>query len=587
MVAAVPYTSGTATAAANTETYEFNGEPYMVVINTTEMSGTVTVEWHTEGTPGSGSTVLARTDVDTTSTDGVALYAGAAYDSVNATVTGNGTATTEEYGGRLVTPDRYTVIGGTGGDADLKCDLGERIGKAVDSGFTQLDCEAQPSNGNIAYSELEAQQTKQHLYESGLNQRAAHENYFTVMDNYLQDTETQALIIGKNAYIRALNNGSSEAAARSAAHSAVNDYYSVKQTNLIVQWESSIKHYEYLQSVASSETGITQDDQSTGSTDRFVRMEQLESGGSFWAYQDYGGETNATLLNGTDVAYDSYRALWKNSDGSTYGSGQVGVNTGLVDNPESGVADEGGRLKMNATSSGSEYVYLDPVDFNTRWTNIQSQAQSVNDQLDTVVNNTYDAYTAGEIDNSDLQDPYVLQSQYNPGDEYQGWAAAQLTMLGQNSPDAMEQIGYMNVTTGSETYTGVLMSQSNPSSGQFEVNQTYDAANISGQQYIVTDSQMHELTGTFTLDAIQTHSGERRTNITIYEKQYSTANVTEMTQLYDDLAKTVAELETRQQNLGTSGGGVLFGGSSSTLLLVVVIVAGVAFYAQRDDRRRY
>jgi hypothetical protein len=387
-----------------------------------------------------------------------------------------------------------------------------------------------------------------------------------------------ALIIGKNAYIRELNNGSSQAAAESAANSAIADYFSVKQKNLISDYERSVLHWEYMTSVAESESGIDQEPHDSGNAaNRFVHARYHVENDRYYAYQDYNGDTETALLNGSSVSYNSYRILRVNrADGSTASSAQVAVDSGLV-NP-TGATDAGGVLMVENTSTASPYTYMDPRNYSDRWTTIQNQYDSATSQMSTVINNTYDDYQDGQINNSDLQDPYTLQQEYSPGAEYEGWAAAQLTLLGQNSPDTMENIGYMNVTdeTDSSEYSGVLMSASNPSSGQFEVNQTYDAANLSGQQYIVTSSSVHELTGKFSLTAAQTHNGTEVQNVTIYEKQYATSNVSELEALYEDLAKTRAELEARQQNLlASGGGGALLGGSNS---LALIGVAAVALY---------
>ncbi|TQR22390.1 hypothetical protein C9J85_12240 [Haloferax sp. wsp5] len=42
---------------------------------------------------------------------------------MTATVEGAGTPTTSTHGGRAVMPDGYTMLGGTGGDADIQCGM--------------------------------------------------------------------------------------------------------------------------------------------------------------------------------------------------------------------------------------------------------------------------------------------------------------------------------------------------------------------------------------------------------------------------------------------------------------------------------
>ncbi|MBO4249274.1 hypothetical protein IL252_15775 [Halomicrobium sp. IBSBa] len=202
--------------------------------------------------------------------------------------------------------------------------------------------------------------------------------------------------------------------------------------------------------------------------------------------------------------------------------------------------------------------------------------------MDTLATNTYDAYQAGEINNSDLVDPYVFSQEFSPGDEYQGWAAAQLTMLGTNSPEAMDSIGRFDISTaGGTDHTGVLMSQTNPASGQFETNTTYDPSKIDGTQYVVTDSEIHELTTNFTISSIETTDGERRQNVTIEKTTYETAdvNTTQLTKLYENLAYERAQWEAREQDLGGGGGGGFLGGGSidqTVALLALAALAGAA-----------
>ncbi|NLV08815.1 hypothetical protein GOC74_02550 [Halomicrobium mukohataei] len=201
--------------------------------------------------------------------------------------------------------------------------------------------------------------------------------------------------------------------------------------------------------------------------------------------------------------------------------------------------------------------------------------------MDTLVNNTYSEYQAGDINNSDLVDPYVFQHEMKADGNYQGWAAAQLTMLGTNSPEAMDSMGRFSVSAESGEYTGVLMSQTNPASGQFAVNQTYDPANISGTQYVVTDSQIHELTTPFEIRSIETTDGERRQNVTIEKTTYETAdvNTTQLAKLYENLAYERAQWEAREQDLGGGGGGGFLGGGSidqTVALLALAALAGAA-----------
>ncbi|NLV10002.1 hypothetical protein GOC74_08670 [Halomicrobium mukohataei] len=201
--------------------------------------------------------------------------------------------------------------------------------------------------------------------------------------------------------------------------------------------------------------------------------------------------------------------------------------------------------------------------------------------MDVLANNTYDAYQAGEIDNADLIDPYVFGQEFSPGDEYQGWAASQLTMMGVNSPKAMDSVGEFQIATENGEYSGILMSQTNPDSGQFETNTTYDPANISGTQYVVTDESIHELTTPFTIKRIETTDGQTRQNVTIEKTTYETAdvNTTQLKQTYENIRYLREQYEAREQARGGGGGGGFFDGGSidrTVALLALAALAGAA-----------
>jgi len=584
---ALAQTTETDTPQSGTTTLEFNGGENILVVDTTDMSGTVTVTFSTRGTPGSGSQPLVREEVDTTTTDGVALANLGAYKSVNATVEGEGTPSSSTHGGRLAMPDGYTMLGGTGGDADLQCGIKESIARAVDSGFTQLDCTAQPGTTTVDTTGTDAAQTKLDIYQSAQNSNSASESFHTTLDNYLSDTKTQARIIGKNAYIKALNSGASKSAAKTEAKQAVADYYATKQVNLMNQYEVEAQNYDYLHSVAANESNIasTLDENS----DTFVGTYHTHPYGDGGTIEYQGlNSVSYTLTNGSSHTYRAPKIFVD----AGYDSGD-NINPTLTAHtaPSSVESSAGsGRSSVHLEAlmiraPNDNYQNLKIVrwqEFNRLNSDIQSQNSEVQADMDTLAENTYSAYQAGEINNSDLVDPYVLSSQQSAGDDFQGWTAAQLTLLGTNSPENFDQIGSFNVTTESGTqYEGVLFSQENPASGQFENGTTYNTSNIGGTQYVVTSDRIVELDGEFTIDSISTQDGQTVQNVTIQKTTYETSNVTELKQQYEDLAYKRAQIEAREKALKQSAGGGFLGGGSvppvvalaviGTLLAIVVL----------------
>ncbi|EMA16013.1 hypothetical protein [Haloarcula amylolytica] len=575
-------------------TYEYTGSPTTLIVDTSALDGGTefTVEYTTQGGPSTGTTVLARETYNTANLkeDQLLFFNDGAYESVNVTVSGysGGEPTFDSKSGLLGGINLVrTVVGTTGGDSDLTCDTSDRLG-SMTSGVTYLDCTAQPGSTGVNTTGTDAQQTHIDAYQSAQNSKQQADNYHNTLDNYLSDTKTQARIIGKNAYIKALNNGSSKAAAKTEAKSAVADYYATKQENLASEWTQQATNAEYLADVMESESGLTAPPRPDSSTAPDLGVKGVGGGGreAYIIYDPSGSQTETiSLVNGETTEYRTiYVEHREFYDGVTPATTHVGPATGRVNHTKAADGSKYGQ-GLRITAPNSNYNNLEIInfeDYSTKWAEIESQNTQVQNEMDTLAENTYNAYQSGEINNSDLVDPYVLASQQSAGDDFQGWTAAQLTLLGANSPENFDQIGSFNVTTGDGTqYEGVLFSQENPGSGQFENRTTYDTANIGGTQYVVTSDQIVELDGTFTIDRITTTRGETTENVTIQKTTYKTTNVTELKQQYDDLAKRRAEIEAREQNLRGSAGGGLLGGSSSSLVLVLVGVGTLYAVSQR------
>nr|WP_254282521.1 hypothetical protein [Haloarcula salina] len=568
---AVGFGPGLATAQSDTIGYSYTGGADVLVVDTSDLSGSFTVEYTTREVPGtSGSqTVLYRNEFSAAGVkkDRLLFYNEGAYGTVNVTVSnvsGSPTFNSLHPGDFGVQPETGTVVGSTGGDADLQPGLMEQIAAAVRPQVPQLDAMPQPGSTTVNTTGLDAQQAKLDIYLAAQNSKASATNYQTSLNNTLEGSKNQARILGKNAYIRALNNGSSKAAAKTKAKQAVADYYATKQRNLANEFTRHAENTQYLSQKSSQD--------SLGMFTLVGTPDDSSSDSNFNIY-DYR-QTTETLVNGDTVTVTGpYFGFYKSDfrGGRTVGPSDVLPRTTTTDDAAWYEADG---IQVAGTDTTSSFMAMDFSAYGNRWSDIQNQNQQVQNEMDTLANNTYDAYQAGEINNSDLVDPYLLASEYSAGDSHQSWAAAQLTLLGQNSPENFDQIGSFNVTTGSGTqYEGVLFSADNPASGQFEVNQTYDAANISGTQYVVTSDRIVELEGTFTIDRITDQNGQTIKNVTIQKTTYQTTNVTELKQQYADLRQKYNEIEARKQamNSGGSGGGFLGGGNVSPIVALAII----------------
>ncbi|ACV47085.1 MULTISPECIES: hypothetical protein [Halomicrobium] len=584
----------------NEYSHQFTGGPQGVVVDQSNISGdfTVTVS-STEVTGRSGQkTLLAQKRLGPGTEEKIVFMNEGAYDNITVEVTIHDSGEPEFMAESDVGIDVPYIIGHTGGDADLQCNKDEKLFSMTNPMVEVVDCTPPVDNG-VDTSQTDAEQLKIDLYQSGQNAKASSDVYQTTLDNYLQDTETQARIIGKNAYVRALNNGSSKAAAKTEAKNAVADYYSTHERNLIAKWNLQVSNYEYNRGVAVNES-LDQNEEAV-----YQRTAPTYLNGTMGANGDYEqfpyfanvGSNSLTLSNGTTVSASTivFDEVQRDSTDATHNNkgeaGTLTMTSGYVDWEDS-VGDINTVYGVTFTGPTSDYEDVEAIDlaeYEAKWSEIQSQNTQVQNDMDTVVENTYDEYQSGEINNTDLVDPYVLSNDFSAGNEYQSWSAAQLTLLGTNSPEAMDTMGEFNVTTADgTTHTGVLMSQSNPASGQFEVNTTYDTANITGPQFVVTADRLVELDGEFTVDSIETTDGESRENVTIEKTTYDTAdiNVTQLVELYEQLNKERAEWEAREQNLRGGAGGFAFGNSTS-LGIIAALAGGMLLLRNRDDGGRY
>jgi len=556
--------------------YEFTGSPGTVAVDVSAIDdGTdFTVEFTTMEGPDS-PTVLYRDSHNTANVndDLLLLHNEGAYDTLNVTVSefsgGEPKFDTKSVAHGLTF--QGTSVGSTGGDEDTQCTTADQIGAMV-GGFTNLDCTVQPGTTTVNTTGTDASQTKLDIYQSAQNSKAQATNYHNTLDNYLADTKTQARIIGKNAYIRALNNGSSKSAAKTQAKDAVKNYYAVKQRNLASEWETQATEFDYLNGISESESGVSND---------YVDFDYTENHDNY--AKEYRGTTTETLTlaNGETVETTGLKFYSEGSDTS-------GTDMTTVADPTTGTvsvdhvpgstqyethADFTGLHIKSHDGTAPRVQYMVFSNYSQRWNNIESQSQTVVNDMDTLAENTYSAYQQGEINNSDLVDPYVLANQQSAGEDFQGWTAAQLTLMGQNSPKNFDQIGSFNVTTESGTqYEGVLFSQENPASGQFKNGSTYNPSQIGGTQYVGTSDRIVELQSNFTINRITTTNGETTENVTIQKTTYKTTNVTELKQQYEDLAYRRAQIEAREKAMKQSAGGGLLGAGSVPPVVALAVI---------------
>lgn len=446
-------------------------------------------------------------------------------------------------------------------------------------------------------AKADALETKKEIYDQVSIQNQNNQLTDTAYSNYLNDTETIALMEGKNAYIRALENGSAESVARNAAIQAVADYYATKQVNILSQFE--------VNAIVTNSSRFTAEN-TTGMNKTFIQMNRYASGdgnsdGHPIANESLDVEnTTATLVNSSSHEFTSVNITLEGE----------AVNSVSPERTSKVISPTHEKSWLVGTYSGDSYTHnvtgftvrppdsnYDPINYYTvaetqrLWQQVEQQNNDVQAQLDTFINNTYSSYQQGDINTSDLVDPYLSAREYSAqnSSQFQTWGLRTLSSLGVNPPQNLSNIGRMTVVSGSVTYDGILMSDENPSGG-FTVGQTYNASDLNGSQFVaLEDGDLHKLQGTFTLESAETAQGdtiETNESIEYNSINYQTSNTSEFKALQEDLDALSAEINARQQTLRNSGGTGLLPGLGSVgtggLIGIVVAAGGAAFVLGRD-----
>ncbi|NIC01079.1 hypothetical protein [Halobacterium sp. R2-5] len=439
----------------------------------------------------------------------------------------------------------------------------------------------EPTTDSDALQKTDAEETEKEIYDQASIQDENSELTSTAYANYLNDTESIALMEGKNAYIRALENGSSESVARNRAREAVADYYAVKQQNVIAAWNISVTVTDSARTTANNTTGVNSS--YIGFDGEYTQDSNNEEHEIGWGT----GTETISLVNSTDetIQYALIDPNGTHLSGTTdynFTAEKISLTTGYYEHTDSYGTMRVRGFGVEPPNDNFEYLqYLNLNNTADRWAEIEQQNDEVQSQLDTFVNNTYDSYQQGEINESELVDPYLGAREYDP-ETSDTWTLRTLSAMSIDAPQNLSNLGRMNVTADGTTYTGTLMSDGKPADG-YAVGGTYNASNITGAQFVaLDDGDTVELEGTFTLESVETADGEQlaeNETVEYRDINYQTANTSEFKALQEDLDQLTAEINARQQEQRNAGGGGLlpdFGAGGA--IPGVLLLAGAAVF---------
>jgi hypothetical protein len=586
--AALPL-AGLATASSYEEVVGGSSEKYMHVKTGDFSAGyyDVTVYApHSEiasSSKDSGWRKIYDEDGISTSSDKDSLLFGnfGAYTEVKIKVTHQTSSGTPTFGTGRDVLTTHRKIGFTGSDADLKCSFEESFGSTVFGSVTNVDCKTPVEKDAINISQTDENETHVDAHQEALTLGAQSESFLNSRSNYLQDVRNTARIQGKNAYIRALENGSSEAVATQKARNAVFDYYTRHQVAILQNRDVAMEGYKYLYNRLANE-----------STDKYYPPNGSYNSTKFagsggWksslnnADGSNGAVKTATLLNGSNYNYTTYYVKWS--------AGGTNRNVAVQDDHLRVFTGSGQKYDINESQLNTFKLSIDPPQDNynrayvinvkryiSLYNDVQADANMVADEVDTYVNSTYDEWQSDKINSSDLVDPYLGARQYGTSNgSFQSWALRSTQSLGVAGPDTLDATGSMDVVMGSQTYTGILLSDGLPQNDTFQVGTTYNPSNITGPQFVVTDDRIVRLDQKFTLESATASDGSNMSEVVYRNVTYQTQTLDEYKSLMEELTNLSAEIESRE-NVAAGGGGSSSSGLSNTQLMGIGAVAVAA-----------
>ncbi|UPV73174.1 hypothetical protein M0R89_11510 [Halorussus limi] len=495
---------------------------------------------------------------------------------------------------------------------DEKCQGAEGGLYVITFGHVAKECAVENQVENAVEDVKEAQdnQTKVDIYSAAIAQDSATDPFLSTMNNRLQDSKTVAWTHGETELAEAYQNGTSLAVARADAKQAEEDYYSRIQRNILAEWRTEVSAFRSLNERAATEGLLHADKNGTNTSSEVGWPEAENDGQRLFEFanrefkgtdDDYGVDVyykgienrTVTLANGTEVTVPAIG--WHIAD--YRGGGTYEINywyypgAGLDPDPNDNnfaASTVGIYVSGNFDSSMEPQMLIDFRDYEQLWDTSVQMNKEVKNETDTYANKTYEAFSDGKINATDVISKTTKIHQYGTEGDSMSDVVAALASMGVSTPE-LNGVGTMNVTYNGDTYTGLVMAESAPN-GSWQAGTTYNASNISGPVWIATTGgEAVEVTGEFRIDSITAKDGSSISNVTTTKYVYRTSNTTEYQQLLERMSDLRQELEEREPDTsGGSGGGSGFSIpelSNRQMMLVGGAIVGLGVLSSLGGRR--
>jgi hypothetical protein len=431
--------------------------------------------------------------------------------------------------------------------------------------------------------EAESAQDKVDLYAAAEAQKTHNQDFDAVYGNYVNDSESVAWMKAEKAIAEAHENGETKSQAKTAAREAISDYYTVKQINLINNWNTTITGWDYVLERSNQENFQSQ------SYDN-----QWEPHSESAQFVDYTGTSQV------DVAC-SPTALSQKQKTLANGTSHTTLYLEVVDQNDYSVMDIQPAFDNDSDSEGSDqyyeaanqrfvcidYAYIDTLmvdapnsnyndltyhdlgEFIDRYRQLEARNNELQSESDAFVDATWQDLEDGNINSSDVISRNTQMFEYGSaaasgnGSYYDTIGAT--AAMGIETPQ-LEGTGTMTITDGGgTTHEGMLFGD--PPNGSWTVGTTYDPSNISGPVIMATtDGEELELDRPFTVESATDKEGNERSVVETQRYNYRTSNTSDLNEKYDRLLGLSGELQERSESVDSNNGGGGGGGSSSGTL---------------------
>jgi len=391
----------------------------------------------------------------------------------------------------------------------------------------------------------------------------------TILNNTVRDGgRTLAWTKGKVAFMDALAANKSKAVARQWASENVTDYYAVTETNLLRQWNSSMKEVQYLAGVHESHSDL-----SNG-----FQIEYYD-GGTIAVYEANFTYENRSLVNGSTervlIVNKTMSGYYKWDDGSG-GVNQMQDATVAV----TPVAER--PLHTVAAYNSTSQLAIDGTEYNALMAQIEEDEAAMSTNIEAWSNQTYDEYTAGNINITEIPDPVTLAQEfatdYNSTGHY-AYAGADLAMMGvqtdMNTSFTVE-IPSKNATLYGQLYTDWEPAATN---GSLDTGHLYNVSKTDELVFMATNDGLQVIGSDFKITSmtnVKTGESTDSTTTESYNTQTSDVSLTEeQLQQLLDIREDIQERE----EAAASGGGGFFDGlglSADVAVPGLVVAAGAA-----------